>query len=171
MRGQYFSFDAVVATVIMTIAMTSLAAYWFGAQSVVDSRANPLYDDAMRIGDSLLSPGVPANWERGPLEEVRQFGLADGFSNTLSTGKVVKFNITAGDLSAGGGYEKAGNIMRAPADYFIWIEQTDDPSQFYQMGRWMAPNASEVAVAYRGVAMTGADGRLHPARMRVFLWR
>ena len=36
MKGQYFSFDAVIATVIMVLAFSSLVAYWYGAQAVVE---------------------------------------------------------------------------------------------------------------------------------------
>jgi len=171
MKGQYFSFDAVVATVIMVIAMTSLAAYWNGTRSVADSRTSPLYADAIRIADSLLSPGVPSGWASGPVENVRQFGLADGFSNTLDAGKVARFGIIANDLSSGGGYNKTGRILRATADYLIEIERTDGNDLYLKAGKFYPPSASEVVVAYRGVVMTGADGKLHPARLRVFLWR
>ncbi len=173
MKGQYFSFDAVVATVIMAIAMTSLAAYWSGTRSVVDSRASPLYEDALRIADSLLSPGVPAGWERGPVEEVQQFGLANDFGNTLNTSKIDSFNSDARDH-----YNETGRIMRATADYFVWIEQTNPPvpyqpehPAFYQAGKTIPANATEVVVAYRGVVLQFPDGTRYPARMRVFLWR
>ena len=62
MKGQYFSFDAVVASVIMVIAVTSLVAYWFGVQSVAESRSSDMYADSLRIAESLLSPGSPSNW-------------------------------------------------------------------------------------------------------------
>ena len=38
MKGQYFSFDAIIATVIMVLAFSSLVAYWYGAQAVDESR-------------------------------------------------------------------------------------------------------------------------------------
>jgi len=57
MKGQYFSFDAIIATVIMVLAFSSLVAYWYGAQSVVESRTYSRLADADRIAESLLSPG------------------------------------------------------------------------------------------------------------------
>ena len=61
-KGQYFSFDAIIATVIVVIAMTSLLTYWFSVQSVVDAKSNYMQSAAMNMADTLMSPGIPENW-------------------------------------------------------------------------------------------------------------
>ncbi len=172
MKGQYFSFDAVVATVIMVVAITSLAAYWFGAQSVIESRNNPMYADSLRIAESLLSPGSPSNWTiavSGPspdLNIVRQIGIGANFGNQLDRAKLEKLQ----ELSlAQENYLSIGRIMRATGDYYIKVEQTDDISNSgfsYSIGIFPPANATEVAIANRGAVL---DGK--PARIQVYLWR
>ncbi|MFA5929356.1 MAG: hypothetical protein WC861_00575 [Candidatus Micrarchaeia archaeon] len=173
MKGQYFSFDAIIATVIMVLAFSSLVAYWYGAQAVVESRAYSRLADANRVAESLLSPGSPADWA-GPsysINDVRQAGIATGFGNELNMSKVDKLQEYA-NLSSGY-YEATGNLLRAGGDYFILIEQADDSGGLLrEIGSYPIPaNASYVAVATRGVTFRDAGGNSHPARMRVFLWK
>ena len=165
MKGQYFSFDAIIATVIMVLATTTLVSYWFGVQSVVDSRNNSIEADAMRIADSLVSPGVPANWTSYSLASTYQIGLANGYTNDLNESKITKLRYYAAT-----NYTAVGTIMRAPADYFIAIEQVDClPAACiynYSIGNSSAQFASETAVAHRGGAINGTA-----VRIRVFLGR
>ena len=166
MKGQYFSFDAIIATVIMVLAMASLVGYWFGTQAVVESRTNSLYADSLRVADSLLSPGVPANWSGEPsLGTVYQIGLTNGIGNQLNRSKIIKLRDYAEQTS---NYTGVGKIMRAAANYYIVIEQTDMKTggESYSIGNPVASNASEVAVANRGGTLEGK-----PVRVRVFLWR
>ncbi|MCX8174792.1 MAG: hypothetical protein N3E51_01140 [Candidatus Micrarchaeota archaeon] len=172
MRGQYFSFDAIIATVIMVIAMTSLVSYWFGTQSVIESRLHSLYSDASRIAESLLSPGSPPDWEKQELYAAKQIGLCSDFSGKLSKEKLERMKrlIGIGYSSAGDfeqNYAEIGRLLRAGGNYLVVIEQTDDASGvLYEFGKRYPQNATEVAVAHRGATL---DGK--PMRMRVFLWR
>mgnify|MGYP001603673098 CR=1 FL=1 len=175
LKGQYFSFDAIIATVIMVLATTSLLAYWYGAQSVVDSRTGPLYADSLRIAGSLLSPGSPSNWADKPdFSSVKQLGLSDDFSNHLNRSKIEKLNEAAGVFysssppASESNYTKVGRILRSPAEYYIVIERTDGNSTFgpYTIGYSYPANAREVAIAHRGATIDGM-----PVRLRVFLWR
>ena len=170
MKGQYFSFDAIIATVIMVLAFSSLVAYWYGAQSVVESRTYSRLADAGRIAESLLSPGSPTNWVNGNVEDVRQIGIATSFGNELNMSKV---NALEASAAVGAYYAEFGNLLRAGGDYFILIEQTDDKGGLLkEIGKYPIPaNATFVAVATRGVTFKDASGNSHPARMRVFLWK
>lgn len=164
MKGQYFSFDAIIATVIMVLATTTLVSYWFGVQSVVDSRNSPLHSDAMRIAESLVSPGVPENWPSAGIENTYQLGLANGYTNDLNMSKIVKLHDYATV-----DYKAVGRIMRAPADYFILIEQVDCGAACpaaIEIGNASAQDAPQTAVAHRGGALEGK-----PVRIRVFLGR
>jgi len=178
MKGQYFSFDAVVATLIMVVAITSLVAYWFGVQSVVESRNNPMYADSLRIAESLLSPGSPSNWtayvtgNTADLENIRQIGLAKNFSNELDRNKIEKLQYLVQNQLK---YNETGRIMRATGDYFIKIEQTDKPDgEYFEIGSDPAQygkNATEVSIANRGAVLDDGSGKLVPMRLRLYLWR
>ena len=172
MKGQYFSFDAIIATVIMVLAATSLLAYWYGAQAVLDSRTGSMYSDSLRIAGSLLSPGSPSNWADQPdLSSVKQIGLSDDFSNKLNRSKIEKLSATVGVFSSPPlppNYSAVGNILRSPAEYYIVIERTDGNSTIgpYTIGYRYPANAREVVIAHRGASIDGI-----PVHLRVFLWR
>jgi len=173
-KGQYFSFDAVVATMILVVAFTSLVGYWFGAQSVIEERSNSLYVDTLRVADSLMSPGVPSNWTGIPtpnlLDNIRQPGLTTGFSNELDLQKLLKLDSLVNSGMPGSAfdanYAKLKKLLRTSGECYIVIERTDAAAAPYTFGRFPAANASGVAIAHRGATLSG-----HPMRMRVFLWR
>ena len=166
MRGQYFSFDAVIATVIMVLAFSSLIAYWTGTQKVVEERTSGRLADAGRIAEMLLTPGLPANWQAGGISAIRQIGIAKTFGNELDMGKMLRLRALANSR-----YANVGNLLRAGGDYYILIESTDGTS-WYEIGRPYYPsNATDIAVANRGVTYIGEDGNSHAARLRVFLYR
>jgi len=179
MKGQYFSFDAVVAAVIMVVAFTALVSYWFGAQSVIEDRANPMYADALRISDMLISPGFPQSWQTDDpsgvfsLDNTKQIGLTLGFGNELDRKKLERLKglIPAYGLHASnweGNYAAIGRLLRASGDYYIIVEQTDtnSASNQYTFGKPYPENATSVAVAHRGATLEG-----HPMRLRIFIWR
>ncbi|MEM4348766.1 MAG: hypothetical protein QXN37_04335 [Candidatus Anstonellaceae archaeon] len=167
MKAQYFSFDAIVASVIIIIAMTVFASYWFGVQSIVESKNNPLYADALRVAESLLSPGSPSNWTlySSTPDQIRQIGFAkDFFTHELDLQKIEEFESM---VSTRAGYIAAGKILRTTSDYFIVVEQTDNSAGFsYSFGNRVPPTASEVVVAHRGATLEGK-----PVRIQVYLWR
>ena len=167
MKGQYFSFDAIIATVIMVLAFSSLVAYWNGAQSLVESRTYGRLADANRIAESLLSPGSPTDWDGKSISDIRQIGIATGFGNELNNSKVEKLS-----EQANSNYKEVGNLLRAGGDYFILIERTNtaagETEIIAEIGNkdYDLVDAKYVAVANRGATL---DGR--PVRMRVFLWK
>ncbi|MEM4554900.1 MAG: hypothetical protein QXT25_03565 [Candidatus Anstonellaceae archaeon] len=169
MKAQYFSFDAIVAAVIVIIAMTVFASYWFGTQSIAESKNNPLYADALRVAESLMSPGSPSNWTlyvSGPnFNQIRQIGFAkDFFMQEFDKDKIEKFEAI---VSTEAGYIAAGKLLRTTTDYFIVVEQTDNPAGFsYYFGKSIPSNASEVVVAHQGAVLEGK-----PVRLQVYLWR
>ncbi len=170
MKGQYFSFDAIIATVIMVMAFTSLVAYWFGVQSVAESKTSPMYNQALRIAESLLSPGAPADWPDASIDEIKQLGLTDDFGTRLNKTKVKEL-VRLSETN----YKAVGKLLRAGGEgqnYYILIEQADDASTppIAQIGKWDYLDAKEVAIAHRGATFE-IDGKHRPVRIRVFLWQ
>jgi len=157
----------------MVVAITSLTAYWFGVQSVIESRNNPMYGDALRIAESLLSPGSPSNWTAlSDMNGIKQIGIAKDFGNELDRMKIDRLQTLANPSVNSSNYIKVGKIMRATGDYYIVVEQTDDKSvPAFKIGRAPPANATEVVVAHRGAMLADSNGRLMPMRIQVFLWR
>lgn len=61
MKGQYFSFDAIIASVIFVMALVALLSYWHSVKSYLDSQNDDISKEAIRISDSLLSPPNPSS--------------------------------------------------------------------------------------------------------------
>ncbi len=55
-KGQYFSFDAIVASVIFVLTLVMLLSYWHSVRTYLDYQANDISKDASRISDMLFTP-------------------------------------------------------------------------------------------------------------------
>lgn len=168
MKGQYFSFDAIIATVIMVIAFTALISYWYGVQSVVDSRTSNLHMDALRVAESLMSQGYPSDWENKSkytdLGGVRQIGLMSQSSPELSKAKLMVLQEYSLNESMSG---RASRLMRATASYHIFVEAPDGFStSAYDIGRPPSGSAKEVAIVHRAATLGG-----RAVKITVTLWR
>ena len=59
LRGQYFSFDAIIASVIFILALFSLLSYWHSLRTALNSQTNDFAKEAIRISDIIMTPGYP----------------------------------------------------------------------------------------------------------------
>ncbi|MFA5108059.1 MAG: hypothetical protein WC492_00830 [Candidatus Micrarchaeia archaeon] len=57
LKGQYFSFDAIIATVIFVMALSILFNHWYAARSQMDEQGNFLQSEAHRISNIFLGVG------------------------------------------------------------------------------------------------------------------
>jgi hypothetical protein len=61
MRGQYFSFDAIIASVIFVLALVALLSYWNSMKSFLDYQNDQLSRDAVRVSNLLFTPPSPTS--------------------------------------------------------------------------------------------------------------
>lgn len=61
MRGQYFSFDAIIASVIFILALVALISYWYSVRSFLDFQNDQLSKDAVRVSNLLFTPAAPSS--------------------------------------------------------------------------------------------------------------
>jgi hypothetical protein len=55
-KGQYFSFDAVIASLIFLLTMISLLSYWYNVRSTMDYQQGEITKQALRVSDIVLTP-------------------------------------------------------------------------------------------------------------------
>lgn len=60
MKGQYFSFDAIVAAVIFILALVALLSYWHSVRSFLDYQNDPLSKEVIRVSNLLFTPPSPS---------------------------------------------------------------------------------------------------------------
>jgi hypothetical protein len=56
MKGQYFSFDAIIGAVIFIMALVALLSYWHSVKSYLDYQNDPLSTETVRVANLLFTP-------------------------------------------------------------------------------------------------------------------
>ncbi len=54
-KGQYFSFDAIIASVIFILTLVMLLSYWHSVRAYLDYQANDLSKEAVRLSNQIFS--------------------------------------------------------------------------------------------------------------------
>ncbi len=75
-KGQYFSFDAIVASVLFALTFITLVSYWFSVKSGLESKDEEMLKEAARISDAMLNPGLFQNSYSDPrvsLSRIKSF--------------------------------------------------------------------------------------------------
>jgi hypothetical protein len=65
LKGQYFSFDAIVGGTIFILTTIALFSYWNGINSSFDQTHDTLAREAFRISETMLTPvppGISVGW-------------------------------------------------------------------------------------------------------------
>jgi hypothetical protein len=77
MKGQYFSFDAIIAAVIFVLALVAMLSYWHSVRSFLDYQNDPLSKDAVRVSNLLFLPSAPP----GGCGVMESLGLANDWND------------------------------------------------------------------------------------------
>ncbi len=78
MKGQYFSFDAIIASVIFVLALVALLSYWHSVRSFLDFQNDALSKDAVRVSNLLFTPASPTGSDCATMERL---GLANSWND------------------------------------------------------------------------------------------
>lgn len=74
LKGQYFSFDAIIGGVIFILTAMALFSYWYGISGTLDQRHESLAKEAFRISEMLytpIDPGLAVDWRDAHLNYSR----------------------------------------------------------------------------------------------------
>ena len=77
MKGQYFSFDAIIASVIFVLALVALLSYWHSVRSFLDYQSDPLSKESIRISNLLFTPSSPSS----DCASIGRLGFAIGYDD------------------------------------------------------------------------------------------
>lgn len=86
MKGQYFSFDAIIGASIFILTLVAIFSYWYGVSNSIEQQQSALATEAIRIADILYSPtevpyGITVNWSDKHLYVPKVEGLCNGESS------------------------------------------------------------------------------------------
>lgn len=91
-KGQYFSFDAIIASVIFILLLVSLLSYWNAIRSNLGVEEIELYEEAIRISDVLyqeLSENPPEDVSLSGLSSYDYYVTIKGDRTEISGGNAV----------------------------------------------------------------------------------
>ncbi|MEM3555726.1 MAG: hypothetical protein QXF56_03355 [Candidatus Micrarchaeia archaeon] len=128
-KGQIWSYDLIIGSIIFAIAMGILAFFWWSTQTNISENKDLIAKESIKVSDLLMSPGIPPNWnelvnldDQGTWGVVQQFGIVDKWdSNTLSIDKVYKFR----QISLRN-YSFAKTKLRSRYDFFFELVEINN---------------------------------------------
>ncbi len=154
-RGQFFSYDAIVASAIFLITISLMLVYWWGIDFNSSDRSQR---DVVYLSDRLLTPGSPDDWHEG---DVLSIGLMEsGKPNVIVLEKFMEFR----DISEKD-YAEPKQIFGTAKEYFVEIigEDIDCRGNCF-LGKEPG-DSSDISSVTRLVVFNG-----RPARIRISLW-
>ena len=156
-RGQFFSYDAIIAGALFMLSLALLMSYWQGTERAMGTDFS---QEALRLSETLLTAGSPLDWEKHG--NVSSIGIAEQTdSRTISPEKLSKLR----DM-ADSDYGNLKSILVVENEFWLEFsgEETDceGPCSF---GKKPTENA-EISSATRLVVLNGK-----PASLRVVLWK
>ena len=124
-KGQVWSYDLIIGSILFVIAMGILAFFWWSARTNMSEQKDVLILESIRVADSLVSPGSPTDWEthvnlndQNTWDDVQQIGLVqswnDNESNILSNCKVYNFR-----MMSFANYSLTKTKLRSRYDFYI----------------------------------------------------
>lgn len=143
MKGQYFSFDAIIGASIFILTLVAVMSYWYGVNSSIEQQQSSLSREAIRVSEMLYSPqalpyGATVGWDDTHLNWSRiyedfcwnadasevlgsEYGVAIHFSTVSGAHECWWYSTPKDSGATGSNYIIASEIfrMRRVGSYFI----------------------------------------------------
>lgn len=140
-KGVYFSFDAIIASIIFILTVISLLSYWYSVRETVISEDSLLMDEALRISNIMFIP-APAD----------QFGFSVSYTDkSINFSKLEYYSSPA----AGKDMDDLKQDVATPFNFYIIFEFYNstsnpgilfkDPDVEFALGE--APSSDALSVA------------------------
>jgi hypothetical protein len=157
LKGQIFSYDAIVGGVLFAVLLTLLFVYWDAIRSFVFLQIDDLFRVALHVSDNLMTPGIPPDWNTTTVSKV---GISEQYgSAVINDSKFGNLTLLA---STPEGYEKLRTMLNVGA---------------YELYLTLNSTAKNVAI---GAVPTGAKGEIkivrpvvyrdRPANLTIDIW-
>ena len=163
MKGQYFSFDAIIASVIFVLALVALLSYWHSVRSFLDYQNDPMSKEAIRVSNLLFTP---ITYSAAPAcLNVDRLGFAVSWTDR-------RINYSWVDCAEGHNAdvtwlnEKLGTPYRAT----LTLTNVSDSSQFVVLGSAPANPLHVVKIRRLGTVLN-SDGTTYMVNLDLALYK
>jgi hypothetical protein len=167
-KGQYFSFDAIIASVIFVLTIMMLLSYWNSVRTFLDYQANDLNKEATRVSNLLFSPPVYASAGGNPCDMSR-LGLALSYTDSRISGSLLdNCPVLADESTLEAGLGAAYNVS------IVIKDQYDPSATAYTLGpdpTTLPARLKEVSKVSRIATLYTKTGQNHMATIDVYVYR
>ncbi|HIH22254.1 TPA: hypothetical protein HA238_00835 [Candidatus Micrarchaeota archaeon] len=168
-KGQYFSFDAIIASVVFVLTVLALMSYWNSVKAGMETYSDETTKEAIRISDLLLSPPEPLEIKdcSGTADkEVKRLGFAVSWENRQLSKQLLKScqSITQENLRS---------LLGTPYNVSVFINSSSGLFDAIQIGNSFedTSQSKNVAKVRRIVAVRDDKGEANPATMDIFVYQ
>lgn len=163
-KGQYFSFDAIIASVIFVLTLIMLLSYWNSVKAFLDFQVQDMGKEATRISTLLFVPPMGAD-----CTSYERMGLVNSFSDKRMSEK---------NLDCLNGMDSAslrGNLSSL-YDVSIVITDSYNPNNPYILGNdptsaQFIGSKSEITKLRRVGTIAMDNGENHMATVDIYVYR
>jgi hypothetical protein len=166
MKGQYFSFDAIIASVIFVLALVALLSYWHSVRSFLEYQNDPMSKEVIRVSNLLFVPGTPSS----DCNTMTAFGLAISYDDR----RVNSSTISCMSMTKDEGWLM--NSLRTPYNVSIKVMDISGARDTVFIGGQVppagGPNAPANVVKIRRLSsVVDADGSTYLAAFDMSLYK
>ncbi|MBI5224034.1 hypothetical protein HY990_06470 [Candidatus Micrarchaeota archaeon] len=163
MKGQYFSFDAIMATVIFLLALVGLLSYWYGVKTYLDYQSEDLSKEAVRVSGLLFGPPSPST----ACTSLTRLGLAISWEDQ---------RLDAQNLACAHSMDpnRLKVVLSTPFNVAVDVTRLPDPSPRRELSMGVAaPSTSKEIVKLRRLATiyNRTSGESYPAIVDISIYR
>jgi hypothetical protein len=164
MKGQYFSFDAIIASVIFVMALVALLSYWHSVKAYLDYQNDDLSREAIRISNLLFTPPSP---QPTSCDTMNRFGLSVSWDDRRLDSAIISCaegkDSTWLQQELGSSYPLMMNITRLTDMKVVTIGSQVQPSSTGKM--------DVVKIRRAATVVNLTSGETYPADIDLVLYR
>jgi len=160
-KGQYFSFDAIIASVIFIMAIVLLISYWHSVKTFLDYQTSDVTKESMRIASLLFIPAFPEGADCSTLENI-------GFANNWDDRRIREDLLECSSLQS---TEWLKEKVGTPYNISIKITYVDN-DYWFTIGDAVIPSeAIEVSNMRRAASVVNDTGGTRLAYVDISVYR
>jgi hypothetical protein len=163
MKGQYFSFDAIIGAVIFIMALVALLSYWHSVKSYLDYQSDPLSSEAVRVANLMFTPPSPSP----DCSSMTSLGFAMSWNDS---------RVNASMISCAEGLNESELEQDLGTPYAVSINVTDlsatpPPAPLTIPSLGVPKDAQNVVIMHRlATVVNSTDGTTYLAKFDLFLY-
>lgn len=169
MKGQYFSFDAIVASVIFVLALMALLSYWHGVRSYLDYQNSDVQKEAVRISNLLFTPPQASAYLLD-CDNVERMGFSDSWNYGVVNWTLLDLAQDCTDADA----QWLRQRLSSPYNLTMTITYPEAPPwspRVVEIGSSPADEATEIVKMRRLATVETGDGTTYLATIDLRLYR